>query len=114
MIRRLSPVEPLPHAVAEALPQIGAAIRTARIRRRRTSADFASRLGVSLPTLRKLERGDPSVSLGDIFHRAVAARPAPGRPHGARSANDRVGATLELARLPKRVRRIKEPDLDQL
>ena len=44
--------------------QVGAAIRTARIRRRKTAAELARRLGVSLPTLRKLEAGDPGVSLG--------------------------------------------------
>jgi len=107
-------VEPLPHAVVEALPQIGGAIRTARIRRRRTSADFASRLGVSAPTLRKLERGDPGVSLGTFLTALWLLDLLKDLRTTLDPTNDRVGVTLELSRLPKRVRRIKEPDLDQL
>jgi hypothetical protein len=38
------------------LLELGAAIRVARLRRRQPAADFASRLGVTLPTLRKLRR----------------------------------------------------------
>ena len=53
----------LPAAVQSALPELGAAIRVARIRRRQSAQDFASRLGVTLPTLRKLERGDPGVAV---------------------------------------------------
>jgi transcriptional regulator with XRE-family HTH domain len=109
--RRLS--KDLPHPVVEILPQIGAAIRTARIRRRKTAADFARRLGVSLPTLRKLEAGEPGVSLGtflaalwllDLLKEVGAA---------LEPANDRLGITLDLARMPKRVRRAKEFDLDE-
>nr|WP_254803927.1 helix-turn-helix transcriptional regulator [Methylobacterium sp.]USU34714.1 helix-turn-helix domain-containing protein [Methylobacterium sp.] len=43
---------------------MGQAIRTARLRRRQSAAEVAARVGVSLPTFRKLEHGDPTVSLG--------------------------------------------------
>ncbi len=54
----------LPSEVGIALKEIGQAIRIARLRRRQSAADVAARVGVSLPTFRKLEHGDPTVSLG--------------------------------------------------
>src|SRR6266403_6073520 len=53
----------LPSPVELALRELGEAIRVARLRRRWSAQEFASRLGVTLPTLRKLERGDPGVAL---------------------------------------------------
>ena len=108
------PAKSLPRPVVEALVQVGAAIRTARIRRRKTAAELARRLGVSLPTLRKLEAGDPGVSLG-TFVTALWLLDLSGQACAALDpANDRVGMTLDLARMPKRVRRTKELNLDDL
>src|ERR1700688_510688 len=91
----------LPFPVAEMLPRLGAAIRTARIRRRKTAAELARRLGVSLPTLRKLEAGDPGVSLGTLVT-ALWLLDLSGQACAALDpANDRVGMTLDLARMPK-------------
>jgi transcriptional regulator with XRE-family HTH domain len=105
---------PLPFPVAELLPRLGNAIRTARIRRRKTAADLAGRLGVSLPTLRKLEAGDPGVSLGTFVSALwildltseVAAALDPSK--------DKLGMVLDMARMPKRVRPRQEENLDDL
>ncbi|MEW6221619.1 MAG: helix-turn-helix domain-containing protein [Thermodesulfobacteriota bacterium] len=48
----------------EALRALGARIRARRLERNETQARFAARLAVSVPTVRKLEQGDPSISLG--------------------------------------------------
>jgi len=48
----------------EKLRQLGRRLRDARLKRNEPQREFAARLGVSIPTLRKMETGDPSVSLG--------------------------------------------------
>ena len=53
----------LPIAVARSLVKLGEHIRIARKRRKESLEVFASRMQVSIPTLRKLEGGDPTVSM---------------------------------------------------
>lgn len=43
----------------------------ARRERRWTLAELAERVGVSVVTMRKVERGDPSVALGTAFEAAA-------------------------------------------
>ena len=104
----------IPFPAVEALPKLGAAIRMARIRRRKTAADFARRLNVSLPTLRKLEAGDSGVSLGTFVTALWLLDFLPAMIEALDPATDKVGLTLDLARLPKRVRQRSEVNLDDL
>lgn len=53
----------LTSAAQTALVALGENIRTARLRRRMTMQLLAERAGISLPTLRRLEKGDGGVSL---------------------------------------------------
>jgi len=55
--------EMLPSAVERNLKQLGEHIRIARKRRKESLAAYAKRMQVSVPTLRKVEAGDPSVSV---------------------------------------------------
>lgn len=48
------------------LAALGHRLRAARLRRKLTQAVLAERVGVTLPTLRKLEAGDPSASLATV------------------------------------------------
>jgi transcriptional regulator with XRE-family HTH domain len=48
----------------EKLNELGARLREARIERNEMQQMFADRLGVSRPTLSRLEAGDPGVSIG--------------------------------------------------
>ena len=48
------------------LTALGGRLRAARLRRKLTQAMLAERVGVALPTLRKLEAGDPSTSLATV------------------------------------------------
>lgn len=57
-------LESLPPASATALRKLGADLATARKRRSESLKQWAARLNVSVPTLIRLERGDPSVSMG--------------------------------------------------
>jgi transcriptional regulator with XRE-family HTH domain len=43
---------------------IGERLREARLARNEPQARFAARIGASVPTLRKLEQGEPNVALG--------------------------------------------------
>ena len=53
----------LPPAAKGALRQLGETIAIARARRKESQRAWAERIGVSLPTLIRLEKGDPTVSM---------------------------------------------------
>jgi hypothetical protein len=54
----------IPPAATQALRQLGENLAIARGRRRESQRAWAARLGVSIPTLIRMERGDPSVGVG--------------------------------------------------
>jgi DNA-binding XRE family transcriptional regulator len=109
----MSKLVTLPTAARKALLGAGETIRLARRRRRQTAADLAMRLGVSLPTFRKLEKGDPSVSLGTFVMALWLFDLLENFSGAVNSAQDRTGLALEIARMPKRIRRTKsEAELD--
>lgn len=56
----------LPPAVASALATLGENLAIARGRRLESQRHWAKRLGVSVPTLIRLERGDPGVGIGIV------------------------------------------------
>jgi transcriptional regulator with XRE-family HTH domain len=60
MAKQQPPVFP---GAARQLSALGERLARARKRRRMTQHTLATRAGISIPTLRKLEAGDPSVSL---------------------------------------------------
>ena len=57
-------VEALPAQASSALARLGADLATARKRRKQSLRAWATRLQVSVPTLMRLEKGDPTVSMG--------------------------------------------------
>ena len=98
---RTLPTIPIP--VQRALRKLGADIRDARRRRRIPTAVMAERAGISAPTLRRVETGVPSVSLGIyasvLFVLGMADRLA----DLADASTDAVGLQLEDERLPERI-----------
>jgi hypothetical protein len=54
----------MPPSTLAALAQLGADLAVARLRRKESLKTWAKRLGVSVPTLLRLEAGEPTVSLG--------------------------------------------------
>lgn len=54
----------LPPAVSQALASLGENLSIARVRRRESQRAWAKRLGISVPTLIRLERGDAGVGVG--------------------------------------------------
>jgi transcriptional regulator with XRE-family HTH domain len=88
----------------EAAQLLGAQVALARRERRWPARDLAERAGITQPTLRKVERGDPTVTLGVAFEVATLV----GVPL---FYDDRTGLSLDLDRtrdrvavLPQRVR----------
>lgn len=56
----------LPPATTAAIGKLGADLAVARLRRKESLKTWAQRMGVSVPTLQRLEAGDPAVSIGII------------------------------------------------
>ena len=54
----------MPPAAADALRRLGDNLAIARVRRKESQRLWSQRLGVSVPTLIRMEQGDPSVSAG--------------------------------------------------
>ncbi|RCS56871.1 helix-turn-helix domain-containing protein [Parvibium lacunae] len=54
----------LPPEAASALVQLGEHLALARVRRKESQRVWAQRMGISVPTLVRMERGDASVSMG--------------------------------------------------
>lgn len=64
MSRRTPPTHP---RHARQLSELGERLRAARLRRKLTQAMVAERVGVTVPTIRKLESGDPGSSLATVI-----------------------------------------------
>jgi transcriptional regulator with XRE-family HTH domain len=58
-------------ASREVVQLLGLAIRSERIRRHATISQLADRVGISKPTMIRIEAGDPSVSIGRFFDAAI-------------------------------------------
>ena len=54
----------MPPATLSALQQLGADLAVARLRRKESLAVWALRMGTSVPTLMRMEAGEPGVSMG--------------------------------------------------
>jgi transcriptional regulator with XRE-family HTH domain len=95
---------PLPLPVKRALAKLGQDIRSARLRRRISTATMAERAFITRPTLRKVERGDPGVALGILATVLFVLGLTPRLADLADTKSDEVGLQLEEERLPKRIR----------
>lgn len=63
MSRESKSVLMIPEQVQRSLVNLGESLAIARVRRKQSQRDWANRIGVSIPTLIKMERGDPSVGV---------------------------------------------------
>lgn len=102
---------PLPFEVTQTIRELGMHVRTARKRRRMQQADLARKAGVGEKTLRRLEKGEDGVSLGHVLSVLWALGLLQTAKALANPGTDEHGKTLELARLPARVRNTA-PDND--
>ena len=56
----------MPPATVAAIEKLGADLAVARLRRKESLKTWAQRMGVSVPTLQRLEAGDPGVGIGIV------------------------------------------------
>jgi transcriptional regulator with XRE-family HTH domain len=97
----------MPPSTAAALAQLGADLAVARLRRKESLKTWAKRIGVSVPTLLRLEAGEPSVSLGVLAtalwligrEAALAALATPKEDRGALELDVRQAETLGRERV---------------
>ena len=96
----------LPPEALGALTLLGEHLALARVRRRESQRQWAVRMGISTPTLIRLERGDPGVSMG-IYATAlwmIGRAPAlgsiasPEHDHGALEADVRAARRIRAVR----------------
>jgi transcriptional regulator with XRE-family HTH domain len=93
----------LPLPVRRALGQLGGDLALARRRRRISTQSMAERLQISTATLRRLERGDPSLSVGTLA-KALLVLNALERFSGLLDTGaDDLGLQLMDEALPKRI-----------
>ncbi len=99
----------LPPLVSKALAVLGEDLAIARVRRRESQRVWARRLGISVPTLIRLERGDPGVGLGIVATAlwmigrvdALATLAEPSKDRGALERDVREATRRRAARRGK-------------
>ncbi len=102
MTKASSALAQLPPSTVAALEQLGADLAVARLRRKESLKTWAKRIGVSVPTLLRLEAGQPSVSLGVLAtalwligrDAALATLATPKEDRGALELDVRAAETL--------------------
>jgi transcriptional regulator with XRE-family HTH domain len=105
---KASPVlNQMPPSTLAALSQLGADLAVARLRRKESLKSWAKRLGVSVPTLLRLEAGEPNVSVGVLAtalwligrDSALGALATPKEDRGALELDVRQAETLGKERV---------------
>ncbi|UCV00485.1 helix-turn-helix transcriptional regulator [Acidovorax radicis] len=91
-----------PHAVLQQIELLGQHIAIARKRRGETQAQWARRLGVSQPTMARIERGDPSVAMASYVMCMWLVNPAV-------AVADLVAPQQDHAALEREVTRARGP-----
>jgi transcriptional regulator with XRE-family HTH domain len=97
----------IPPSTLAALQQLGADLAVARLRRKESLKTWAKRIGISVPTLLRLEAGEPSVSLGVLAtvlwligrDGALGALATPKEDRGALELDVRAAENLGKARM---------------
>ncbi len=93
------------NTTADAARVLGLQLASARRQQRRTSTEVAERAGITRVTLSRVERGDPAVAIGIYFEVAsVLSVPLFGAER-SELAELAARGEMELALLPRRVRR---------
>jgi DNA-binding XRE family transcriptional regulator len=104
MPKQVTPPADYPQAVLQQIEQLGQHIAIARKRRGETQAEWARRLGVSQPTMARIERGDPSVSMASYVMCMWLVNPAV-------AVADLVAPQQDSAALEREISRVRKPRL---
>lgn len=96
---------PLPMPVERAIAKLGNDLSLARRRRRISQQSLAARIGASLSTVKRMEKGDMRVPLHFIVRTLHVFGELERLTTLLDSANDEIGLTLADEQLPPRIRR---------
>ena len=88
----------LPFAAQDALKRLGASLRTARQRRGESLRTWAERMNTSVPTLARMESGDPAVGMGVYAVALWLAGKAADLGALAAPEKDSVALTMDIRR----------------
>jgi hypothetical protein len=94
----------LPAPTRRALAKLGQDVATARRKRNFTVAMMVERMGVATNTYRRVEKGDPTVTMGAYAMALFVLGLGTALGELVDPKADDVGLQLDAARLPKRVR----------
>lgn len=86
-----------------ALKSMGSNIKTARLKRRISIADFAERIGVSKNTVIRLEKGEEGVSIGTLAMACMVLGEIERIETLLDAGSDETGLMLDEQALPKRI-----------
>ena len=95
---------PLPLPVQRAIEKLGNDLALARRRRRISQQSLATRIGASVSTVKRMEKGDMRVPLHFIARSLYVFGELDRLTSLLDSANDEIGLTLADEALPKRIR----------
>jgi DNA-binding XRE family transcriptional regulator len=102
MPRVSTALDALPPAAAESLKRLGENLAIARARRKEPQRAWAKRLGVSVPTLVRMESGDPRVAVGVYATALWMIGRAQALPELAAPAQDQGALELDVRAAVKR------------
>jgi len=95
----------MPLPASHALSKLGRDLSIARRKRGISTTDMASRIFVSRDTLWRLEKGDPSVSIGTLATAAFILQLHDRLANLANPSTDAIALDLDEGRLAKRIHR---------
>ena len=102
----------LPASAAKALKDLGDNLSLARQRRQESLRTWASRMAVSVPTLMRMEKGDPSVGMGVYATALWLMGRHSALPEVAAPALDLNALEQDIAAVRQRARRLsRKPEL---
>jgi len=102
--QKAAKTDKLPLPVRRGLKKLGGDIALARRRRHISTQSMAERLQVSLKTLQRLEKGDPSVAVGTVATAMLVLSELERFTNLLDTAADDVGLSLMDQAVPKRIR----------
>jgi hypothetical protein len=102
MPRQPDALTSLPPAVASTLQGLGENLAIARVRRKEPQRAWARRLGISVPTLIRMERGDPGVSMGIYATALWLVGRLPALQEAADPGSDRGALELDVREAAQR------------
>lgn len=100
---------PIPLPVERAIAKLGDDLALARRRRRISQASMAERIGASLSTIRRMEKGDARVPLHFVARAIHLFGELERFSNLMDTAQDDIGLTLINEQLPQRIRQKKKP-----